>query len=137
MTHNGEPELIHQTQALSHSGLLLGDAAGCFSTEEAQTGHVQPRAGEKTEICPLLGDLLFLSDACILRPNQIQRANRGFYIRSTASAGPPSPHLLTCSSSSSTKLLKTTEHLQREVLDMLSSSSSVRSRAPYYGGNNY
>lgn len=114
MTHDGEPELIHQTQALSHSGLLLGDAAGRFSTEEARTGHAQPRAGEKPEICPLLGDLLFLSDACILRPNQIQRANQGFYIRSRAAAVPLSPCLLTCSSSF-TKLLKTAEHLQREV----------------------
>lgn len=114
VTHDGEPELIHQTQALSHSGLLLGDAAGRFSTEEARTGHAQPRAGAKPEIRPLLGDLLFLSDACILRPNQIQRANQGFYIRSRAAAVPLSPCLLTCPSSF-TKLLKTAEHLQREV----------------------
>ena len=136
MTHDGEPELIHQTQALSHSGLLLGDAAGRFSTEEARTGHAQPRAEEKPEICPLLGDLLFLSDACILRPNQIQRANQGFYIRSRAAAVPLSLCLLTCSSSSFTKLLKTAEHLQREVQTAFS-SSSVLSRAPYYGGDNY
>lgn len=47
MTHDGKPRLIHQTQALSHSGLLLGNAARRVQAEAASTGHVQPRAGQK------------------------------------------------------------------------------------------
>lgn len=33
MTHDGKPKLIHQTQALSHSGLLLGNAVRCFAAK--------------------------------------------------------------------------------------------------------
>lgn len=47
MTHDGKPKLIHQTQALSHSGLLLGNAVRCFATKEVQTGHARPQAEEK------------------------------------------------------------------------------------------
>lgn len=62
MTHDGEPELIHQTQAPFSLRAFCWGCGGALLHRRRALGTCA--AGQRrSRVCPLLGDLLFLSDA--------------------------------------------------------------------------